>query len=70
VWLDQKDNNNALYKADSTWKVVKGNTGGDDTISLQASNYPEFHLRHANWLGFANAGQGALYNKDSTFKVI
>lgn len=40
VWLDKKDNGNALYKADSTWKIIKGNLGGEDTISLQSVNYP------------------------------
>ena len=70
LWVDQKNNRNALYKADSTWKVIKGLTGGADTISLQASNFPQFHLRHANWLAWAQPGGGDLYNNDGTFKVI
>ena len=70
LWLDEKENDNDLYKADSTWKVIKGNSGDEDSISLEATNYPEFHVRHANWLGFANEGEGELYNKDSTFKVV
>lgn len=70
VWLDKKDNENALYKADSTWKVIKGNSGGDETISLQSVNYPENHLKHENWLGYSKSGQGQLYNKDSTFKIV
>ena len=26
-------------------------------------------MKHENWLGYAKAGKGNLYNKDSTFKV-
>ena len=69
IWVDQKNNRNGLYKADSTWKVIKGLKGDPDTISLQASNFPEFHVRHANWLAFAQPGGGPLYAADGTFKV-
>ena len=53
VWVDKKNNQNALYKADATWQVIKGLKGDPDTISLQASNFPEFHVRHAHGLAFA-----------------
>ena len=55
---------------DSTWKVIRGNAGGDDTISLQSVKKPENHLRHANWLGFVNSGQDEFYKLESSFKVI
>ena len=34
VWVDAKRNRNKLFKADSTFKVVKGLTGAADTVSL------------------------------------
>ena len=70
VWLDQKHNQNALYRADATWKVVKGLKGDADTVSLQASNFPSFHLRHSNFLTFAQPGAGAPYNADASFKIV
>ena len=69
IWLDTIDNNNALYKADSTWKVVKGIAGGEDTISLQSTNYPDWHLRHQGFTMFAHPGDSELYKNDSTFRV-
>jgi len=59
-----------LGVADSTFKVIGGNDGAADTVSLQSSNFPDRYVRMRDWAGFIQVPDGtAEWAGDTSFRV-
>ncbi|MDQ6417912.1 AbfB domain-containing protein [Paenibacillus sp. LHD-117] len=68
VWLDPNDGT-AAFKNDATFRRVAG-LADPQKSSYQMWSDASRYLRHSNYLLYAQAGSGATFNADATFKEV
>jgi hypothetical protein len=59
----------SLFRNDASFRVKPG-LANASWGSFESVNYPGYHLRHRNYHLYIEQGDGDLYRKDCTFKVL
>jgi hypothetical protein len=58
-----------LFRHDASFRVMQG-LGNPAWSSFESVNYPGYFLRHRNFQLYIERGEGDLFRKDCTFRIV